>query len=183
MTTPIRAGQSMEEHNSLWSGCQSHVMVLSNFTELTTMTRFEPGVEKERVIRNAIALSYNYTQYHGTECEATLTMLMTIRLRACRCFTGTFCRMLQPVSCSSLNATARWWFSSTDSSLYISANSEPTFTYRHINTISVGTTNNCYLATYLWLHDLEAKAKADKFCPWAILRTKTVLEESIHGKQ
>ncbi len=27
--------------------------------------------------------------------------------------------------CMSLNATAKWWFSSTDSSLYISANSEP----------------------------------------------------------
>jgi len=30
----------------------------------------------------------------------------------------------QFVCCSSLNATARWWFSRTDSSLYISANSE-----------------------------------------------------------
>lgn len=67
----------------------------------------------------------------------THTMPMTMRRSACLCLMGTFCRMSQPVSWSSLNATAKWWFSSTDSSLYISANSDPVSTHRYIYSVEL----------------------------------------------
>lgn len=52
------------------------------------------------------------------------TMSMTILRRLCRWRLLRFWKMSQFSSCSSLNPTARWWFSSTDSSLYINASSE-----------------------------------------------------------
>lgn len=53
-----------------------------------------------------------------------LTMSMTIFRRDCLCFLVRFWKMSQFSSCRSLKPTARWWFSSTDESLYISASSE-----------------------------------------------------------
>ena len=53
-----------------------------------------------------------------------LTRSMTIFLRDCLCFFGRFWKMSQLSSCSSLKPTARWWFSRTDSSLYMRASSE-----------------------------------------------------------
>ncbi|KAJ8880199.1 hypothetical protein PR048_016665 [Dryococelus australis] len=53
------------------------------------------------------------------------TISMTILRSVCRCFLPRFTKMSQPSFCSSLNATARWWFSNTLSSLYMSASSEP----------------------------------------------------------
>lgn len=53
------------------------------------------------------------------------TMSMTILRRVWCCFAVRFWNILQPSSETSLKATARWWFSRTDSSLYIRASSEP----------------------------------------------------------
>ena len=53
-----------------------------------------------------------------------LTMSITILLRDCLCFLLRFWKMSQLSSWSSLKPTARWWFSRTDSSLYIRASSE-----------------------------------------------------------
>lgn len=60
----------------------------------------------------------------GDKRWGSLTMSMTIFLRDCRCFLVRFWKISQLSSCSSLNPTAKWWFSKTDSSLYISASSE-----------------------------------------------------------
>lgn len=51
-------------------------------------------------------------------------MSMTIVRSDWRCFLLRFWKMSQFSSCSSLKPTARWWFSSTDASLYIRASSE-----------------------------------------------------------
>ena len=56
--------------------------------------------------------------------RAAPTMSITILRSVCLCFLLRFWKMSQLSSCSSLKPTARWWFSSTDSSLYISASSE-----------------------------------------------------------
>lgn len=63
---------------------------------------------------------------HALESQspAGLTMSMTILRNVCRCRLVRFWKMSQFSSCNSLKPTAKWWFSSTDSSLYISANSE-----------------------------------------------------------
>ena len=53
-----------------------------------------------------------------------LTMSITIFLSVCLCFFVRFTNISQSGFCRSLNATARWWFSSTDSSLYMMASSE-----------------------------------------------------------
>ena len=45
------------------------------------------------------------------------TMSMTMRRSSCLCFGENSSKTLQPVRWSSENATARWWFSSTDTSL------------------------------------------------------------------
>lgn len=58
------------------------------------------------------------------QCNEHLTMSMTSLRRLCRCRLVRFWKMSQFSSCRSLKPTARWWFSSTDSSLYINANSE-----------------------------------------------------------
>ena len=50
---------------------------------------------------------------------------MTIFRSVCRCFLFKLLKMSQSVFCNNLKATARWWFSNTDSSLYMRANSEP----------------------------------------------------------
>ena len=52
------------------------------------------------------------------------TMSMTSLRRLCLCLLLRFWKMSQFSSWSSLKPTARWWFSSTDSSLYIRASSE-----------------------------------------------------------
>lgn len=52
-------------------------------------------------------------------------MSITILRRESLCFLLRFWKMSQFSSCSSLKPTARWWFSKTDASLYISASSEP----------------------------------------------------------
>lgn len=52
------------------------------------------------------------------------TMSITILRSDCRCFLLRFWKMSQFSSCRSLKPTARWWFSRTDESLYISASSE-----------------------------------------------------------
>lgn len=49
---------------------------------------------------------------------------MTILRNDCLCFLLRFWKMSQLSSCRSLKPTARWWFSSTDESLYIRASSE-----------------------------------------------------------
>lgn len=51
-------------------------------------------------------------------------MSMTIFRSNCLCFFVRFWKMSQFSSCRSLKPTARWWFSNTDESLYISASSE-----------------------------------------------------------
>lgn len=51
-------------------------------------------------------------------------MSMTIFRSDCRCFLVRFWKMSQFSSCRSLKPTARWWFSNTDESLYMSASSE-----------------------------------------------------------
>lgn len=53
-----------------------------------------------------------------------LTISITILRSDCLCFLLRFWKMSQLSSCKSLNPTARWWFSSTDESLYIRASSE-----------------------------------------------------------
>lgn len=53
-----------------------------------------------------------------------LTISMTILRSDCLCFLLRFWKMSQLSSCRSLKPTARWWFSSTDESLYIRASSE-----------------------------------------------------------
>lgn len=57
-----------------------------------------------------------------------LTMSITIFLKDCLCFLVKFWKMSQFSSCSSLKPTAKWWFSSTDESLYIKASSESVVT-------------------------------------------------------
>lgn len=66
---------------------------------------------------------FAFKEEKGRGC-ACLTMSMTIFRRDCRCFLVRFWKRSQLSSCSSLNPTAKWWFSKTDSSLYISASSE-----------------------------------------------------------
>ena len=61
-----------------------------------------------------------------------LTISMTIRRSSWRDLAGRQPNTSHPGSCSSLKATAKWWFSSTDSSLYINANSDAS-THRHVN--------------------------------------------------
>ena len=81
---------------------------------------------------------YSEVQYHDQEYkgknprppillwyQTKPTMSITIFLRVCFCFLVRFTKISQSGFCSSLKATARWWFSSTDSSLYIRASSEP----------------------------------------------------------
>ena len=51
-------------------------------------------------------------------------MSMTIFLRVCLCFLVRLTKISQSGFWRSLKATARWWFSRTDSSLYIMASSE-----------------------------------------------------------
>lgn len=62
------------------------------------------------------------------DSQAALTMSMTIFLNDCLCFFVKFWKMSQFSSCSSLKPTAKWWFSSTDESLYIKASSESAIT-------------------------------------------------------
>ena len=75
------------------------------------------------------------------------TMSITIFRNVCRCFLVRLTKISQSLFCRSLNATAkilfvfqrrfdltepaRWWFSSTDSSLYIRASSEPGIVHYH----------------------------------------------------
>lgn len=56
--------------------------------------------------------------------KKALTISMTSLRRLWRCRLVRFWKMSQFSWCSSLKPTARWWFSRTDSSLYISASSE-----------------------------------------------------------
>lgn len=56
--------------------------------------------------------------------STTLTISITSFLRLCLCLLLRFWKMSQLSSWSSLKPTARWWFSNTDSSLYIRASSE-----------------------------------------------------------
>ena len=51
-------------------------------------------------------------------------MSITIFLTVWRCFLVRFTKMSHSGYCSILKATAKWWFSSTDSSLYMRASSE-----------------------------------------------------------
>jgi len=72
-----------------------------------------------------IMIEILYAYYKKITSRHCLTMSMTIFLRVCLCFLLMFWNMSHPSFCKSLKATAKWWFSSTDSSLYIRANSEP----------------------------------------------------------
>ena len=54
-----------------------------------------------------------------------LTISITIFLRVCFCLRVRLTKISHSGVWSSLKATAKWWFSSTDSSLYIRASSEP----------------------------------------------------------
>ena len=65
-----------------------------------------------------------------------LTMSMTIFLRVWRCFLLRLTKISQSLICTSLNATAKWWFSNTDSSLYIKASSDPDSSF-YISAISI----------------------------------------------
>ena len=51
-------------------------------------------------------------------------MSITIFLRVCLCFLVRLTKISQSGFWRSLNATARWWFSSTDSSLYLASRSQ-----------------------------------------------------------
>ena len=53
------------------------------------------------------------------------TMSIVIFRNVCLCFLFKLTKISRSLLCNSLKATARWWFSKTDSSLYISASSEP----------------------------------------------------------
>ena len=64
------------------------------------------------------------TEGRTTTLCLELTISMTSFRRLCLCLLLRFWKMSQFSSWSSLNPTARWWFSSTDSSLYIRASSE-----------------------------------------------------------
>ena len=74
-------------------------------------------------------VQYHDKEYKGKSIllwyQTKPTMSITIFLRVCFCFLVRFTKISQSGFCSSLKATARWWFSSTDSSLYIRASSEP----------------------------------------------------------
>ena len=112
-----------------WYGMVWHYTnVLNNNTKVWL-------VQSASVLASRItAVTYTVLSAIIVSWHRTQTMPMTMRRSACRCLTGTFCSTLQPVSWSSLNATAKWWFSSTDSSLYINANSDSASTH-HISLI------------------------------------------------
>ena len=57
-----------------------------------------------------------------------LTMSMAMRRSVRYDLVVKFSKMSAASSCSSLNATARWWFSSTELSLYMTASSSPSST-------------------------------------------------------
>lgn len=74
--------------------------------------------------KNVDPREYQKKKWGSLQCNQGLTMSMTSLRRLCRCRLVRFWKMSQFSSCRSLNPTARWWFSSTDSSLYINASSE-----------------------------------------------------------
>lgn len=85
--------------------------------------------------------SYSSKQKHlllfnleSNNCSWRHTMSMTILRSDCLCFLVKFWKMSQFSSCRSLKPTARWWFSSTDESLYMRANSESAET--QVNTVN-----------------------------------------------
>lgn len=62
---------------------------------------------------------------HDTATYLELTMSITIFLKLIHCFRARFLKRSAFSSCNNLKATAKWWFSSTEESLYISASSLP----------------------------------------------------------
>ena len=78
-----------------------------------------------------------YKRYLDFNCIATalsaiwyfyyslFTMSITIFLQVWRCFLERLAKISHSGFWRSLKATAKWWFSNTDSSLYMRANSEP----------------------------------------------------------
>ena len=64
------------------------------------------------------------TLYLSIINQAHLTISITIFLNVCLCFLVRFTNISQSGFWRSLKATARWWFSRTDSSLYMMASSE-----------------------------------------------------------
>lgn len=73
----------------------------------------------------------------------TPTISITSFLRLCLCLFVRFWKMSQFSSWSSLKPTARWWFSKTDSSLYIRASSESEGAINVVNVVS----NQCQFNT------------------------------------
>ena len=59
-------------------------------------------------------------------------MSITIFLRVCLCFLVRLTKISQSGFWRSLNATARWWFSSTDSSLYLPSRSQSLYYHNDI---------------------------------------------------
>ena len=59
-------------------------------------------------------------------------MSITIFLRVCLCFLVRLTKISQSGFWRSLNATARWWFSSTDSSLYLPSRSHSLYYHNDI---------------------------------------------------
>jgi len=80
------------------------------------------------IIKWCCALSFISLALRKRDSKVELTMSMTIFLNDCLCFLVKFWKMSQFSSCSSLKPTAKWWFSSTDESLYIKASSESAIT-------------------------------------------------------
>lgn len=70
-------------------------------------------------------------------------MSMTILRSDCLCFLVKFWKMSQFSSCSSLKPTARWWFSRTDESLYMRANSESKEIFLILVNNTVTTISSC----------------------------------------
>lgn len=87
-------------------------MIEKRTSRLRPMRRIDDGVISLEDCRRAIVPL------------CTLTMSMTSRRSSRRDLAEMFWKMLQSGFWRSLNATARWWFSRTDSSLYMMANSE-----------------------------------------------------------
>ena len=92
-----------------------------------------PGIVRYNTMTRDSEVQYHNQEYKGKNPRPPIllwyqtkpTMSITIFLRVCFCFLVRFTKISQSGFCSSLKATARWWFSSTDSSLYIRASSEP----------------------------------------------------------
>ena len=79
------------------------------------------------IFRNVCLWKYQYENnyLHAFENAFYLITIRPKNINILTCLPVTFARISQSLFWRSLNATARWWFSNTLSSLYMSASSEP----------------------------------------------------------